>query len=124
MQIKRNTKSNLSKLKTVGSAVIRAIFCKNHVPLPIYLNFQFTIIFLVLSDCEFVTSNVHCLYLIPITNQCKMNLADPELELIDPTPNIHSLFMNFDKTFFWSKLAAGAVVRWSKRMYSCAGVCS
>ncbi|KAG7305949.1 hypothetical protein JYU34_008512 [Plutella xylostella] len=53
-----------------------------------------------------------------------MNLADPELELIDPTPNIHSLFMNFDKTFFWSQLAAGAVVRWSKRMYSCAGVCS
>uniref|UniRef100_A0A2A4K604 Protein with SprT-like domain at the N terminus n=1 Tax=Heliothis virescens TaxID=7102 RepID=A0A2A4K604_HELVI len=53
-----------------------------------------------------------------------MNLGDPELELIDPTPNVHSLFLHFDKTFFWTKLASRAVVRWSKRMYSCAGVCS
>lgn len=53
-----------------------------------------------------------------------MNLADPELELIDPTPDVHSLFLHFDKLFFWSKLANRVVVRWSKRMYSCAGVCS
>ncbi|CAG9785842.1 unnamed protein product [Diatraea saccharalis] len=53
-----------------------------------------------------------------------MNLADPELELIDPTPNVHTLFLHFDKLFFWTKLASRAVVRWSKRMYSCAGVCS
>ncbi|PZC72707.1 hypothetical protein B5X24_HaOG210721 [Helicoverpa armigera] len=53
-----------------------------------------------------------------------MNLGDPELELIDPTPNVHSLFLHFDKMFFWTKLASRAVVRWSKRMYSCAGVCS
>ncbi|XP_063378605.1 DNA-dependent metalloprotease SPRTN [Cydia fagiglandana] len=53
-----------------------------------------------------------------------MNLGDPELELIDPTPNVHALFIQFDRTFFWAKLASRAVVRWSKRMYSCAGVCS
>ncbi|KAJ0175846.1 hypothetical protein K1T71_009005 [Dendrolimus kikuchii] len=53
-----------------------------------------------------------------------MNLGDPDLELYDPTPNIYALFINFDKEFFWSKLASRAVVRWSKRMYSCAGICS
>ncbi|CAG4949536.1 unnamed protein product [Colias eurytheme] len=53
-----------------------------------------------------------------------MNLADPELELIDPTPNVHALFIQFDKVFFYTKLASRAVVRWSKRMYSCAGICS
>ncbi|XP_061704095.1 DNA-dependent metalloprotease SPRTN [Cydia pomonella] len=53
-----------------------------------------------------------------------MNLGDPELELIDPTPNVHALFTQFDRTFFWAKLASRAVVRWSKRMYSCAGICS
>ncbi|XP_028162121.1 sprT-like domain-containing protein Spartan [Ostrinia furnacalis] len=53
-----------------------------------------------------------------------MNLGDPELELIDPTPNVHTLFIHFDKVFFWAKLASRAVVRWSKRMYSCAGICS
>ncbi|XP_028030736.1 sprT-like domain-containing protein Spartan [Bombyx mandarina] len=53
-----------------------------------------------------------------------MNLGDPELELIDPTPNIHLLFIQFDKTFFWSRLASRVVVRWSKKMYSCAGICS
>lgn len=54
----------------------------------------------------------------------QMNLADPHLELIDPTPNIHALFIQFDKEFFSTKLASRAVVRWSKRMYSCAGTCS
>ncbi|XP_013179229.1 PREDICTED: sprT-like domain-containing protein Spartan [Papilio xuthus] len=54
----------------------------------------------------------------------QMNLADPELELIDPTPDVHSLFLHFDKLFFWTKLASRVAVRWSKRMYSCAGVCS
>ncbi|CAK1540780.1 unnamed protein product [Leptosia nina] len=53
-----------------------------------------------------------------------MNLADPELELIDPTPNVYALFLQFDKTFFWAKLCSRAVVRWSKRMYSCAGICT
>ncbi|CAH2108653.1 unnamed protein product [Euphydryas editha] len=53
-----------------------------------------------------------------------MNLGDPDLELVDPTPNIHSMFLHFDTLFFWTKLASRAVVRWSKRMYSCAGICS
>lgn len=52
-----------------------------------------------------------------------MNLADPELELVDPTPSVHSLFIHFDAVFFWAKLAEKAVVRWSKKMYSCAGIC-
>ncbi|KAI8422820.1 hypothetical protein MSG28_006565 [Choristoneura fumiferana] len=58
------------------------------------------------------------------TNYAKINLADPELELIDPTPNVHNMFIQFDQMFFSTKLASRAVVRWSKRMYSCAGVCS
>ncbi|KOB74869.1 Uncharacterized protein OBRU01_08663 [Operophtera brumata] len=53
-----------------------------------------------------------------------MNLADPDLEYIDPTPNVHSLFIHFDTVFFWTKLSGKAVVRWSKRMFSSAGVCS
>ncbi|CAH1646432.1 unnamed protein product [Spodoptera littoralis] len=56
--------------------------------------------------------------------QTMINLGDPELELMDPTPNVHTLFIHFDKMFFWTKLASRAVVRWSKRMYSCAGICS
>ncbi|GBO98708.1 SprT-like domain-containing protein Spartan [Eumeta japonica] len=53
-----------------------------------------------------------------------MNLGDPDLELIDPTPNVHALFIQFDTRFFWGKLASRAIVRWSKRMYSCAGICT
>ena len=53
-----------------------------------------------------------------------MNLGDPELELVDPTPDVHALFLHFDKMFFWTKLASSTTVRWSKRMYSCAGTCA
>lgn len=50
------------------------------------------------------------------------SLVDPQWEFIDPTPDIHVLFMQFNDRFFWSKLH-GVEVRWSPRMTSCAGVC-
>lgn len=51
------------------------------------------------------------------------SLVDPSWEVIDPTPNIHELFVVFNEKFFWTRLLT-ACVSWSKRMYSCAGVCS
>lgn len=53
----------------------------------------------------------------------KKSLIDPSWEIIDPTPDIHILFMEFDKQFFWNKLQA-VCVDWSKRMTTCAGTCS
>lgn len=50
-------------------------------------------------------------------------LIDPSWELVDPTPNIHILFVQFSQRFFWNKLLA-VTVSWSKRMTSCAGICS
>lgn len=51
------------------------------------------------------------------------SLVDPSWELIDPTPNVHILFVTFNQNFFWNKLLA-VCVSWSKRMTSCAGVCT
>ncbi|XP_026472962.1 sprT-like domain-containing protein Spartan [Ctenocephalides felis] len=53
----------------------------------------------------------------------KTSLADPSWELIDPTPDIIGMFIAFDMKFFWGQLKS-VVIRWSKRMYSCAGICS
>lgn len=50
-------------------------------------------------------------------------LTDPSWEVIDPTPNIHILFVTFNERFFWNKLSS-VCVSWSKRMTTCAGVCS
>ncbi|XP_031847052.1 DNA-dependent metalloprotease SPRTN [Nomia melanderi] len=50
-------------------------------------------------------------------------LIDQTLELIDPTPNIYTLFMQFNERFFWNVLLP-VEVKWSSRMTSCAGVCS
>ncbi len=47
----------------------------------------------------------------------------PEWEDIDPTPDLHALFRQFDGRFFWGRLQA-CEVRWSPRMTLCAGVCS
>ncbi|CAB3396455.1 unnamed protein product [Caenorhabditis bovis] len=52
-----------------------------------------------------------------------MSVIDPSLELIDPTPDIHDLFMEFNTRFFGGALAC-CEVKWSPRMYSCAGICS
>ncbi|ETN87114.1 hypothetical protein NECAME_01273 [Necator americanus] len=51
------------------------------------------------------------------------DLVDPALELADPCPDIHVLFIDFNDRFFEGTLA-GCEVKWSPRMYSCAGVCS
>ena len=47
----------------------------------------------------------------------RLGIVDPILELKDPTPNIHKLFVEYDSTFFWGKLtASGVAVDWSQRM--------
>uniref|UniRef100_A0A8R1DT24 Protein with SprT-like domain at the N terminus n=1 Tax=Caenorhabditis japonica TaxID=281687 RepID=A0A8R1DT24_CAEJA len=51
------------------------------------------------------------------------SLVDPSFELLDPTPDIHALFMQFDGLFFGGALAC-CEVKWSPRMYTCAGICS
>lgn len=53
----------------------------------------------------------------------ELSLVDPLWETIDPTPNVHELFLDFDSKFFAGKLKS-VEVRWSKRMTLCAGVCS
>ena len=46
-----------------------------------------------------------------------MSIVDKQLELVDPNPNIHQLFVEFDNTFFWGTLASsGVAVDWSTRM--------
>ncbi|KAM3923796.1 DNA-dependent metalloprotease SPRTN [Leptodactylus fuscus] len=52
-----------------------------------------------------------------------MAVVDPSWELLDPNPNIHELFLQFNEMFFWGKLM-GVEVKWSHRMTLCAGVCS
>ncbi|KXJ67910.1 hypothetical protein RP20_CCG007765 [Aedes albopictus] len=50
------------------------------------------------------------------------NLVHPDWEVVDPTPDIHVLFPIFDRKFFQGKLSC-VELEWSKRMYSCAGIC-
>ncbi|XP_033317361.1 sprT-like domain-containing protein Spartan [Bombus bifarius] len=50
-------------------------------------------------------------------------LIDQTLELIDPTPNIHTLFVQFNEHFFWNVLLP-VEVKWSPKMTSCAGICT
>uniref|UniRef100_A0A914M5P2 SprT-like domain-containing protein n=1 Tax=Meloidogyne incognita TaxID=6306 RepID=A0A914M5P2_MELIC len=53
-----------------------------------------------------------------------INIVDDSLELDDPHPDIHQLYILFDHQFFYGKLNERAcTVAWSKRMTSCAGVC-
>lgn len=51
------------------------------------------------------------------------SLVDPSWEVIDPTPDVHVLFVAFNERFFWNQLVTVAV-SWSKRMTTCAGICS
>lgn len=55
-------------------------------------------------------------------HNASQSLVDPQWEFIDPTPDIHVLFLQFNDRFFWGKLN-GVEVKWSPRMTSCAGVC-
>lgn len=50
------------------------------------------------------------------------NLVHPQWETLDPTPDIKALFGQFDGKFFQSRLKC-VTLEWSKRMYSCAGIC-
>uniref|UniRef100_T1GBD8 SprT-like domain-containing protein n=1 Tax=Megaselia scalaris TaxID=36166 RepID=T1GBD8_MEGSC len=49
-------------------------------------------------------------------------LVHPMWESLDPTPDVHSLFGAFNSKFFQSRLHC-VELEWSKRMYSCAGIC-
>lgn len=45
------------------------------------------------------------------------SIVDKSLELSDPNPNIHDLFVQYDAMFFWRKLvSSGVAVQWSPRM--------
>jgi len=57
------------------------------------------------------------------TSQWSGELNTAEAELLDPTPDIRSLFLDFNARFFSGKLSS-CEVKWSKRMTLCAGVCS
>uniref|UniRef100_A0A0N4Z935 SprT-like domain-containing protein n=1 Tax=Parastrongyloides trichosuri TaxID=131310 RepID=A0A0N4Z935_PARTI len=51
-----------------------------------------------------------------------MNLVDPQLDFIDPNPDIFEHFNRYNQLFFNGKLGR-CEVKWSKRMTLCAGVC-
>ncbi|KAL1454649.1 hypothetical protein WDU94_010863 [Cyamophila willieti] len=50
-------------------------------------------------------------------------LNDSQWEVIDPTPDVYGLFVSFGKRFFQDRLGS-VEVKWSKRMTSCAGMCT
>lgn len=49
-------------------------------------------------------------------------IVHPLWEELDPTPDISVMFKGFDTKFFQGKLHC-VELEWSKRMYSCAGIC-
>ncbi|KAI6207317.1 Protein of unknown function SprT domain containing protein [Aphelenchoides fujianensis] len=51
-----------------------------------------------------------------------VDLVGADAELLDPTPDLHTMFVHFDHQFFDGALAR-CVVEWSKRMKTCAGLC-
>jgi hypothetical protein len=53
----------------------------------------------------------------------KTSIIAPEWEDLDPTPDLHALFLQYNDQFFWGRLN-GCEVKWSPRMTLCAGVCS
>lgn len=58
-----------------------------------------------------------------LDSRTTLSLVDPEWEVIDPTPDIRALHVEFDDRFFQGRLRC-VEVRWSKRMTLCAGLCS
>ncbi|NXK31722.1 SPRTN protein, partial [Piprites chloris] len=52
-----------------------------------------------------------------------LSVVDEAWELLDPSPDVHALFVHFNQTLFWRKLEA-VTVSWSPRMTSSAGICS
>lgn len=64
----------------------------------------------------------------PIKRPCNKHikstggLVDISWETLDPNPDIHGLFLAFNKQYFWGTLDT-VLIQWSKRMTSCAGLC-
>uniref|UniRef100_A0A3P9PUF4 DNA-dependent metalloprotease SPRTN n=1 Tax=Poecilia reticulata TaxID=8081 RepID=A0A3P9PUF4_POERE len=52
-----------------------------------------------------------------------LSIVDKSWEMLDPNPDLRSMFLEFNDMFFWGKLN-GVEVKWSPRMTLCAGVCS
>lgn len=53
----------------------------------------------------------------PNTLSYKQSIVDASWEIVDPVPNIHQLFVDFDVMFFKSTLVnSGVEVKWSHRM--------
>ncbi|KAL8185904.1 UNVERIFIED_CONTAM: hypothetical protein K2H54_059656 [Gekko kuhli] len=51
-----------------------------------------------------------------------LSVVDKAWELLDPSPDVRALFVEFNETLFWGRLAA-VEVKWSPRMTLCAGLC-
>ncbi|XP_056437286.1 DNA-dependent metalloprotease SPRTN [Gadus chalcogrammus] len=62
---------------------------------------------------------------IPWTNRVErpMSIVDESWEILDPSPDVRAMFLEFNAMFFEGKLS-GVEVKWSPRMTLCAGVCS
>ena len=58
----------------------------------------------------------------PPSKDSKFSVVAPEWEDLDPTPDLHALFLQFNQQFFWNRLN-GCEVKWPPRMTLCAGVC-
>ncbi|KAG7263194.1 hypothetical protein CRUP_020498 [Coryphaenoides rupestris] len=52
-----------------------------------------------------------------------MSIVDESWEIMDPSPDVRAMFLEFNDILFWGKLS-GVEVKWSPRMTLCAGVCS
>lgn len=52
-----------------------------------------------------------------------LSIVDESWEMLDPSPDVRAMFLEFNDMFFYGKLS-GVEVKWSPRMTLCAGVCS
>ncbi|KAF5885405.1 sprT-like domain-containing protein Spartan, partial [Clarias magur] len=59
----------------------------------------------------------------PVQPEKSLSIVDESWEMLDPSPDVRAMFLQFNDMFFWGKLS-GVEVRWSPRMTLCAGVCS
>lgn len=44
-----------------------------------------------------------------------LSIVDESWEMLDPSPDVRAMFLEFNDTFFWGKLI-GVEVKWSPRM--------
>lgn len=44
-----------------------------------------------------------------------LSIVDESWEILDPSPDVRAMFLEFNDTFFWGKLS-GVEVKWSPRM--------